>query len=74
MVDYAGWECLSNMPVFLRTAVRTAAGIFDVSHMGETISAARRQKHGAVVGHLDVALQDGKLPILSCAPKMGNCG
>src|SRR5688500_254030 len=52
MVPFAGWE----MPIQYRglvaehTAVRTAAGIFDVSHMGELLLSGEHA--GSVVDHL----------------------
>ena len=52
MVDFAGWE----MPVYYTSileehrAVRSAGGLFDVSHMGEVEVRGARHELGRIVG------------------------
>ena len=75
MVPFAGWE----MPVQFagvvpeHKAVRTAAGLFDVSHMGEL--ELRGQYAGQVVNYLitnDASkLTDGPRPLYTCACNEG---
>lgn len=76
MVPFSGWE----MPVQYKglvdehRAVRTAAGIFDVSHMGELVMSGEHAE--AVVDYLvtnDVKkLQDGQAVYTCCCNEEGN--
>jgi len=47
LVDFGGWHMPVQYAGILEEhkAVREAAGVFDISHMGEFLSVARSQNH-----------------------------
>ena len=76
MVDFAGW----SMPVRYggdiaeHTAVRTAAGLFDLSHMGELMvrgADAAAALDYALVGHISRMGLGGARYTMMCAPDGG---